>query len=157
MENREEILKKKAEYRSNPDNKERTKEYLDKYRNEHREEAKEYAKKYQFENRDKYYKYRRENPHYIAWRSVLYSTLKRLNTPKEGHTIHMLGYSALDLKSHLENLFVDGMSWDNHGEWHIDHITPVSSFEDTADIRVVCALENLQPLWAFDNLSKNKY
>ena len=33
----------------------------------------------------------------------------------------MLGYSALDLKNHLEFLFTDGMSWNNYGEWHIDH------------------------------------
>ena len=69
----------------------------------------------------------------------------------------MLGYSALDLKNHIQSLFTEGMSWDNHGDWHIDHIKAVANFPDNTDIKVVCALENLQPLWAFDNLSKNKY
>lgn len=101
--------------------------------------------------------YRLKYPHVIAWRSVLYSTLKRLGTQKEGHTIEMLGYSALDLKYHLEKQFVDGMTWENHGDWHIDHKKAVSTFDDSADIKIVCALENLQPLWAFDNLSKNRY
>jgi hypothetical protein len=157
IENREEILKKKAEYRSIPENKERTKKYLGKYREEHRQEMRDYIKIYKVENRDKYYKYRRDNPHVIAWRSVLYSTLKRLNTPKEGRTIQLLGYSALDLKNHIQSLFIEGMTWDNHGEWHIDHITAVANFSQDADIKEVCALENLQPLWEFDNLSKNKY
>jgi len=143
IENREDILKQKAEYRDNPVNRQRNKDYI---------------KNYKVENRDKYYKYRRENPHIIAWRSVLYSTLKRLETSKQGHTIEMLGYSSLDLKLHIEKQFLPGMSWDNHGEWHIDHILPVTSFTDTDNINEVCALNNLQPLWAFDNMSKsNKY
>jgi hypothetical protein len=72
--------------------------------------------------------------------------------------IEMLGYSANDLKIHIESLFRDGMSWENYGEWHIDHIKPLSSFENDEDISIVNCLENLQPLWAFENLSKsNKY
>jgi len=143
LDNRESILKQKAEYRDNP---------------EKRQYNKDYIKKYKVENREKYYKYRNDNPHIIAWRSVLYSTLKRLGTDKQGHTIDMLGYSALELKEYIESLFLPGMSWDNHGEWHIDHIRPVTNFSNTEDVKVVCALENLQPLWEFDNLSKsNKF
>jgi len=40
------------------------------------------------------------------------------------------------------------MNWGNYGEWHIDHIKPVSSFDKTIPINVVNALSNLQPLWA---------
>lgn len=47
------------------------------------------------------------------------------------------------------------MSWDNHGDWHIDHIRPVTNFPEGALISEVCSLDNLQPLWEFDNLSKN--
>jgi hypothetical protein len=103
-------------------------------------------------------RYREKYPHIVAWRSVLYSTLKRLNTPKQGHTIDMLGYSALDLKLHIEKQFTEGMTWENHGIWHIDHIRPVTKFAATEDVKVVCALENLQPLWGEENLHKyNKY
>jgi len=83
-----------------------------------------------------------------AWRSILYSTLKRMNTKKSGHTIEELGYSVDELKQHIESLFTLGMNWDNHGEWHIDHIKPVSSFDKNTDVSIVCALSNLQPLWA---------
>jgi len=143
LDNREDILKQKATYRSKPENRQRNKDYI---------------KTYKVENRDKYYKYRNVHPHIIAWRSVLYSTLKRLGTKKQGHTVDMLGYSALDLKIYIEKLFLIGMTWENHGEWHIDHIRPVTNFSTTEDVRIVCALENLQPLWSFDNLSKsNKF
>jgi len=39
------------------------------------------------------------------------------------------------------------MSWDNHGEWHIDHIKPVSKFDKETPMSIVNALSNLQPLW----------
>ena len=57
---------------------------------------------------------------------------------------------------YLDAKFTDGMSWENHGEWHIDHILPCASFnlliED--EQRKCFHYTNLQPLWAKDNLSK---
>lgn len=82
------------------------------------------------------------------------SVLSRFNKPKEEKTIDYLGYSASDLKIHIEKLFKDGMSWENHGDWHIDHIIPVSSFDKNVSPAVVNSLDNLQPLWAYENLSK---
>ena len=103
---------------------------------------------YRTDYKDKFYKYRRDNPHIIAWRTLLHSTLNRLGTEKQGHTIDMLGYSALELKEHIENQFQSGMTWENHGFWHIDHIKGVINFESDTDIKIVCALDNLRPLWA---------
>jgi len=69
-----------------------------------------------------------------------------------------LGYSADDLKEHLQSQFTEGMSWGNHGEWDIDHIRPVTNFSLDTSVSEVCALENLQPLWKVDNLVKgNKF
>ena len=111
-----------------------------------------YDKKYRSENKDSislnnifYYK---KFPHLQTWRSVLKSSLKRLGKPKEGYTIDLLGYSATDLKNHLESLFTDGMSWDNRGEWHVDHIKRVSEFDKDTHPSIVNALSNLRPLWA---------
>jgi hypothetical protein len=140
IENREEILKKKKEYRkNNPDY------------------GKNYIKNNPEINKNNQIKYRIKYPHIIAWRSVLYSTLKRMGTNKSGHTVDELGYSADELKNHIEEQFCEGMNWENHGEWHIDHIKAVSKFDKDTDIKIVCSLENLQPLWAKENLSKNKY
>ena len=46
------------------------------------------------------------------------------------------------------------MSWDNHGEWHIDHITPISYAKTEEDVLKLNHFSNFQPLWEFDNLSK---
>jgi guanylate kinase len=70
-----------------------------------------------------------------------------------------LGYSIDDLKSHLESQFTEGMSWDNYGEWHIDHIRPESWFNyssiEDGDFKKCWSLDNLQPMWADENLKKN--
>jgi hypothetical protein len=60
------------------------------------------------------------------------------------------------LKAYLEAKFKPGMSWDNYGEWHIDHIIPLNDFELTIREQFLDAVHytNLQPLWKAENLSK---
>jgi hypothetical protein len=76
--------------------------------------------------------------------------------PSRECAVDFLGCTLEKLKEHLESQFVEGMSWDNHGKWHVDHIRPVSSFVlgDIEDLKKCCHYTNLQPLWAADNLSK---
>lgn len=101
-------------------------------------------------------RYRAKYPHRTAWRSMIRSTYRRIGKEKVNSVIEDLGYSAEDLKTHMESLFKKGMSWENHGEWHIDHIRPVSSFSKDDKISDVNALSNLQPLWKKDNFTKGK-
>jgi len=73
----------------------------------------------------------------------------------------LVGYSLEDLRSHIESRFTVGMEWDNYGVfgWHLDHIVPQSvfNFKDTDDIdfKRCWSLENLQPLWWYDNVHKS--
>lgn len=74
----------------------------------------------------------------------------------------MVDYTLDELKQHLEKQFLPGMSWDNRYLWHIDHIIPISAFTfkkpEDEDFKRCWALENLQPLWAVDNIKKsNKF
>jgi hypothetical protein len=144
--NRDKILERKKEYH------EENREKILSYKKVYREENKDKIKKWRSENMFRYSegqaRYREKYPHIIAWRSILYSTLDRLGTEKQGHTIDMLGYSALELKYHIENQFQPGMNWKNYGDWHIDHIKGVINFDPLTDVKIVCALENLRPLWA---------
>jgi hypothetical protein len=75
---------------------------------------------------------------------------------KSRKTMQLVGCSVPKLRQHLEAQFTDGMTWDNHGEWHIDHIKPCASFDltDAEQQRECFNYTNLQPLWAKDNLSK---
>jgi hypothetical protein len=68
----------------------------------------------------------------------------------------LIGCSITELRQHLEKQFTNGMTWDNYGEWHIDHIKPCSKFnlKLIEDQRECFNYNNLQPLWAKDNLTK---
>ena len=155
--NKEQLnLKRKEYYLSHKD--EEKERNLKRY-NKNKNEILEKQKKYNDNNRDKRNllakNYRNKNPHIMGWRYILNNSLKRLGKSKEGKTIDLLGYSVLDLKVHLESLFTEGMSWENYGDWHIDHIKPVSKFDPETPMRIVNALSNLQPLWGPDNIRKS--
>lgn len=104
-----------------------------------------------------------ESPEYkasTACRNMLKRVLRKAKTKKNGGSYELLGYDRDQLMSHIESLFTDGMTWDNYGEWHIDHIVPVSWWFENGvnDPSMINALINLQPLWAIDNLTKsNKF
>ena len=88
---------------------------------------------------------------------VLRSFIGRMiNNDKSKSMSEKLGYSNKEFNNHISGMFQEGMMWSNHGEWHVDHIRPISSFyaENITDPKIINALSNLQPLWAFDNLSK---
>ena len=71
----------------------------------------------------------------------------------------LVGYTLSDLMQHLERQFTAGMTWENRGDWHIDHVRPLCSFNfetpDCPQFREAWALTNLRPLWAKDNLTKS--
>ena len=69
----------------------------------------------------------------------------------------LLGCSINDFKYHLSLLMEDGMTFDNYGEWQVDHIIPVSFFDFSKidNIKRCCRYTNLQPLWKYDNQNKS--
>ena len=75
---------------------------------------------------------------------------------KSGKTFELLGCSFKNFKLYLESKFLPGMSWDNYGDWHIDHIKPCASYDLSLPEQQTRCFHylNLQPLWAKDNLSK---
>lgn len=104
-------------------------------------------------------KARRANPEYRLRHSIS-SRIRLLIQGKAGRsTVELLGYSTAELKAHLERQFIAGMSWDNYGDWHVDHIVPVSSFRfenvDDPELKRAWALTNLRPLWASENRRKH--
>ena len=75
---------------------------------------------------------------------------------KSASTMKLLGCSIPHLKDHLEKQFLPGMTWENHGKWHIDHMMPCASFDltDPEQQRQCCHYTNLQPMWGKENMSK---
>ena len=78
-------------------------------------------------------------------------------TIKQESAKDLLGCSIDDLKIYLAKKFQDGMSWDNYGKWHIDHIKPCAAYNmlNEVDRKECFHYSNLQPLWAEDNYRKS--
>lgn len=78
------------------------------------------------------------------------------NRRKRSSASHALGCSYNELRAYLESKFAPGMTWDNAGKWHIDHIMPLASFDllDPDQFAKAAHYTNLQPLWAIDNYRK---
>ena len=93
------------------------------------------------------------------FRTAIYQVLKENNVNKNGHYFDVLGYSQEELIKHLEKQFIDGMTWDNYGKWHVDHIRPITSFDiieiGDEEFLKCWGLGNLQPLWGIDNIRKS--
>lgn len=159
--------------------KDKMKEYLVLYRTENKNKILDQQREYKAKNKDtisrknkSYAKNNREKINlYVRTKTNncidfkiknnLRSYIKaKLRLRKTNSSLQHLEYKISDLMKHLETKFQDGMTWENHGifGWHIDHIKPLCLFDftDENQIKKAWALENLQPLWAKDNLTKNK-
>lgn len=147
---------KKSDYHKDwsKENRKELREYHSKWRNDNKEYLNKYKRDYERNRRANDPKYRLG----VRTRTAVYTCLKERNVNKKSKTFQLLGYTIEELMAHLESLFTEGMTWDNYGEWHVDHIIPMASFTfdstDDEEFKKCWALSNLQPLWGPDNLSK---
>ncbi len=160
---KEQIREYQKKYQSSPEVVKKRKERYLKNREEHLARVKEYQKTPAGRAvQKKHNKKRRATPHFRLRERIsrgVYGKLKRRNSGKYGASIDkLLPYTIEELTARLESMFKPGMTWENMGEWHLDHIIPDSSFDyettSCPGFKKSWALENLQPLWAEENLKK---
>jgi hypothetical protein len=155
------------------DNKEKIKEYNTKWNTEKQEYYKKYFEEYNKLNYEKekerklkwsrdnkeysnnYQKQRKKEDILFRLKTNIRTSVNRYLKYKSKHTFEIVGCSPQFLKEHLESQFIDGMTWENRSEWHIDHIIPLSSAKTEDELYMLCHYKNLQPLWAEDNLKKS--
>lgn len=134
----------------------RSKEYYYKHRMKMIRDASSYAK----QNRDKINSRIRAklktDPTYKLKLTLQSRTSAAITKYSSSEFEKFLGCSVKKARKHLELQFKKGMSWSNHGKWHIDHTKPVSSFDLRKKDQIYHCFnyKNLQPLWAKENLSK---
>jgi hypothetical protein len=87
-------------------------------------------------------------------RKLVYVSLKSKNIVKSSKTTQILGCDFEFLRLYLEMQFAPDMSWDNFGEWHIDHKVPICVAKTTQDVHELNHFSNLQPLWGKYNILK---
>jgi 5-methylcytosine-specific restriction endonuclease McrA len=103
----------------------------------------------------------RKNPQFRLAEAISRGMRYSLEAKKNGvHWEELVGYTLEDLIKHLEARFEPWMTWNNYGEWHVDHIKPKSLFRyentEASEFKKCWALENLQPLRATENIKKGK-
>lgn len=93
-------------------------------------------------------------------RKAVENAFNRIKKNKPARTLELLGCTWEEARLHMESLFQEGMTWENHGlgddKWHIDHIRPVCSFEDH-ELHLMSHISNLRPLWQKDNFTKRNF
>lgn len=135
--------------------------YGARWREKHGERAVALRKASQLRYRER----KQADPAWVLRRRIsarMLRSLKSIGGKRRRGWEELVGYTLADLRAHIERKFQPGMTWENMGEWHIDHRRPVSSFQittvDDPDFLKCWALSNLQPLWATENLKKyNKF
>lgn len=93
-------------------------------------------------------------------RQLVYTSFKRGSNQfsKKAKTENILGCTIEEFRSYIESKFTDGMSLDNYGKWHLDHIKPLALAKTEEEIVKLNHYTNFQPLWAADNIAKgSKY
>lgn len=105
-------------------------------------------------------KERKRWPIKFKLRKAVENAFKRIKKNKPANTLELLGCTWEEARLHMESLFQEGMSWENHGlgdnKWHIDHIRPVCSFEEH-ELHLMNHISNLRPLWQIDNFTKRNF
>ena len=180
-ENREKVSARKKKYYE--ENREKISARKKKYREENREKLLAGNKKYYEENREKILagmkKYNEENREKVSALKMGWARKRRQEDPifrllhnmrarayyalsgkqKNSRTMQYVNMTPDELMDYLEGRFTEGMTRDNYGKWHVDHIRPLASFDFTGpdiedQLHMAWNYTNLQPLWAADNMSK---
>lgn len=89
-------------------------------------------------------------------RSLIFGAFRRGKNQykKNAKTETILGCTIEEFRNYISAQFKKGMSFDNHGEWHLDHIIPIATAQSEEDIIKLNHYTNFQPLWAEENLKK---
>ena len=151
------------EYQQN--NKDHLAEYKKQYHQANKEAICERVRQWERENRDYINKRNRErrnkDPLYKLtsnMRSLVTKSINNKGYSKTSKTADIIGCSHKEFKKHIESQFTEGMTWDNQGEWHVDHRLPHSAGKTKEEVLVLNHHRNLQPMWEKDNLIKgDKY
>lgn len=161
--NKEKKSKQKKQYYQA--NKEKLREYNKQWKLDNKDKIKEKRKKYREANKDKVKEQRKDRYHsdpLYKFKKICsnrtYIAFKANSWKKNGGTEKLLGCDYKTAMNHIESQFVDDkkwMNWDNHGEWHIDHNTPLASATTKEEMEKLCHYTNLQPLLAEENIRKS--
>ena len=177
-ENKNVIIYKTKKYYN--ENKDKAKECRKEYYKKNKDKVIEINNNWKYKNKDKVNKYKKtyrdkdqsksKRNEYIKKRKLIDSLFKlsinvrilikdsfkrgQNNFIKSNKTEEILGFSIQEFIDYISSKFTEGMTLENHGEWHLDHIIPLAIAKTEEEIIKLNHYTNFQPLWAIDNLKK---
>ena len=136
----------------------------ERYKNKDKNKLREYNKKYYQKNKEsqrrkanEWKKNKKKIDGFYRMKINLSARIRDfLKNGKSKNTMEIVGLNKHDFRKYIENLFSEGMSWDNYGKWHLDHKKPIYLAKNEEDLYKLNHYTNLQPLWAEDNIKKNR-
>lgn len=148
------------------ENKEKKDTYNKEYGINNKEKISTNKREYYLNNRDKIReskkiymrKKRQDDPLFKLKDSIIglvYHSIRKQGYKKDSKTQNILGCSYETFKKFIEDKFQVGMTWENKGTWHLDHIIPISSAKNEREVYELNHYTNFQPLWKKDNLLKS--
>jgi len=152
-------------YRQNPEFVEKEKERRRKYYQDNIEREREIRKKYYHNNKESERKkndfWRKQKMKEDGFFRMKRRLRDRVRDYMNGEHISkktkdIVGLDYKEFKTYISNKFTENMNWDNYGDWHLDHIIPLCEAKTEEDLFKLNHYTNLQPLWAEDNLKKNR-
>lgn len=87
-------------------------------------------------------------------RNLIKESFKSRGFRKSGKSASILGCEVEFFRSWIASQFLPGMSYENHGDWHIDHYIPISFAKTEEEVIILNHYSNLRPIWGRDNLKK---
>ena len=126
------------------------------------------SKKWKIENPDKAKKHKKNNrkkrlendPQYRLKnniRRLILLSFSNKGYSKKSRTNQILGIDYDGFMKHIESQFTEGMTWDNRGEWELDHKIPISLGNTEEEIIRLNHYSNFRPLWRKDNIFKSNH
>ena len=146
-------------------NKEYLKESCKEYYQINKDDKKEKQRNYYINNVENIKEYKKENKNKInkrflerynndylfklicCVRLLISTSIRRGGFSKKSKSIEILGCDFEEFKNHIELQFKEGMTWENHGSWHLDHKIPISWADTEEKVYKLNHFSNFQPLW----------
>jgi hypothetical protein len=156
------VAKTSAKYRAK--NKSKIADVKKKWYEANKDQALNYASEYYKNNKSvvikKVVEYRRNrlkvDPIFKLQKNMRHRLSNLLKQQSSRVAINFLGCTLDEFKIYIESKFYNYMTWDSYGQWEIDHVKPLASFDlsDPNQLKAACHYSNLQPLWKQDHVTK---
>jgi len=144
-----------------PGHQEQIKKNIQKFHASNPEKRREYRRRWTAANpeklRAKRKRYSLRHPEKMIMTNAIHRLLDGVGVKKSSRGKVYVGCTPGFLRNHLEEQFKPGMTWDNYGDWEVDHIIPISLFpvKEMPELLMVAShWTNLQPMWAKENHQK---